>query len=48
MIGSWTAWPLASLGATVVYVIVASVQLAIAEAGSMTPRSGAPEQHSAR
>jgi len=35
MIASWCAWPLASLGATAVYVIIASVQLAIVEHGSL-------------
>jgi hypothetical protein len=34
MIASWPAWPLASFGATAVYVIIASVQLAIAKRGS--------------
>jgi hypothetical protein len=31
MIPSWVAWPLTSLGATALYMIAASIQLAVAE-----------------
>lgn len=40
MIAGWTAWPLTSLGATAVYVIVWSLQLAIAERDSLEPEEG--------
>jgi hypothetical protein len=40
-IPSWAAWPLASFGATVVYMVAASLQLAVAESRQDSDAAGA-------